>query len=106
MNSVDGTVLSIVVSLCSIKDANERLAVETQIMEFGQTPKQLFVCPHPRRCVATHSVTADENGIFSDAVELTVNNAAGTYHNAMVFYCALLHMLNPLKPTVAIWVQL
>lgn len=35
--------------LCSIADPNQRAALETQIMEFGQTPKQLFVQPHPKR---------------------------------------------------------
>jgi len=33
----------------SIKDERERRCIETQIMEFGQTPKQLFVSPHPQR---------------------------------------------------------
>ena len=31
----------------SVKDLNERTALEQQIMEFGQTPKQLFHKPHP-----------------------------------------------------------
>ncbi|ESO92986.1 hypothetical protein LOTGIDRAFT_119976, partial [Lottia gigantea] len=33
----------------SLKDLNERSSMETQIMEFGQTPRQLFVTPHPQR---------------------------------------------------------
>lgn len=33
----------------SITDAAERTSLETQIMEFGQTPKQLFKTPHPQR---------------------------------------------------------
>lgn len=32
-----------------IDDVNERNSYETQIMEFGQTPKQLFTEPHPQR---------------------------------------------------------
>jgi len=52
--------------ICSIKDASERLALETQIMEFGQTPKQLFDHPHPQRCVPTQS----ENDVISSGVEM------------------------------------
>ncbi|XP_012940404.1 protein FAN [Aplysia californica] len=37
------------VDLYSIKDEAERRSLETQIMEFGQTPKQLFKSPHPQR---------------------------------------------------------
>uniref|UniRef100_A0A3P8VSU4 Neutral sphingomyelinase activation associated factor n=1 Tax=Cynoglossus semilaevis TaxID=244447 RepID=A0A3P8VSU4_CYNSE len=33
----------------SIKDPDERIAMLTQILEFGQTPKQLFSSPHPQR---------------------------------------------------------
>ena len=33
----------------SIDDPNQRSALEAQIMEFGQTPKQLFTYPHPPR---------------------------------------------------------
>lgn len=34
---------------CSIHDQEERAATELQIREFGQTPRRLFVLPHPRR---------------------------------------------------------
>ncbi|XP_038068746.1 protein FAN-like isoform X2 [Patiria miniata] len=37
------------VDLDSIKDPNEQASVKVQIMEFGQTPKQLFTKPHPSR---------------------------------------------------------
>ncbi|EPY80289.1 protein FAN-like protein [Camelus ferus] len=33
----------------SMEDPDEKVAVLTQILEFGQTPKQLFATPHPRR---------------------------------------------------------
>ncbi|XP_061821844.1 protein FAN [Nerophis lumbriciformis] len=33
----------------SIKDADQRVAMLTQILEFGQTPTQLFTTPHPQR---------------------------------------------------------
>jgi len=71
--------LSYVLSICSIKDANDRVAVETQIMEFGQTPKQLFDYAHPQRCLPTQVVTA-ENGIMSngvDVVDSLLSDAAG-----------------------------
>ncbi|XP_045592665.1 protein FAN-like isoform X4 [Procambarus clarkii] len=37
------------VDLAAITDLNDRLALEVQITEFGQVPKQLFCRPHPRR---------------------------------------------------------
>ncbi|XP_048732353.2 protein FAN-like [Ostrea edulis] len=37
------------VDLEKIEDPNERARIEIQIMEFGQTPKQLFTKPHPPR---------------------------------------------------------
>ncbi|XP_064610940.1 LOW QUALITY PROTEIN: protein FAN-like [Liolophura sinensis] len=37
------------VDMDSIIDLNERASLEIQIMEFGQTPKQLFTTPHPQR---------------------------------------------------------
>ncbi|XP_060678616.1 protein FAN isoform X1 [Hemiscyllium ocellatum] len=33
----------------SIEDPNQKIAMLTQILEFGQTPKQLFTSPHPQR---------------------------------------------------------
>lgn len=39
----------IVTMLCSIHDQEERAATELQIREFGQTPRRLFVLPHPPR---------------------------------------------------------
>ncbi|XP_056879537.1 protein FAN-like [Takifugu flavidus] len=33
----------------SIEDPDQRIAMLTQILEFGQTPKQLFTSPHPQR---------------------------------------------------------
>ena len=72
--------------MCSIKDANDRVAVETQIMEFGQTPKQLFDHPHPQRCLPTQVVTA-ENGVISngvDVVDSLLSNAAGAF---LCFWC-------------------
>ncbi|CAH0557856.1 unnamed protein product [Brassicogethes aeneus] len=39
------------VDLESITDLNQRHALEVQIMEFGQIPKQVFKVPHPQRKV-------------------------------------------------------
>ncbi|XP_017287828.1 protein FAN [Kryptolebias marmoratus] len=33
----------------SIEDTDQRIAMLTQILEFGQTPRQLFTGPHPQR---------------------------------------------------------
>lgn len=46
------------VDLESIKDPNELKIKETQIMEFGQTPKQLFTTPHPQRKAPTSFLSA------------------------------------------------
>lgn len=37
------------VDLETIVDPAEREAYELQIMEFGQTPRQLYTIPHPQR---------------------------------------------------------
>lgn len=37
------------IDLNSIADVNQRHALEVQIMEFGQIPKQVFTVPHPQR---------------------------------------------------------
>lgn len=45
------------VDLASITDLNERHALEVQIMEFGQIPKQVFKVPHPQRILGTPITT-------------------------------------------------
>lgn len=47
------------VDLEKIQDPCERQALETQILEFGQTPRQLFTLPHPQRRVGTVPVSFD-----------------------------------------------
>lgn len=37
------------IDLKSIEDPDQKVAILTQILEFGQTPKQLFTKPHPKR---------------------------------------------------------
>uniref|UniRef100_A0A7N6BAY6 Neutral sphingomyelinase (N-SMase) activation associated factor n=1 Tax=Anabas testudineus TaxID=64144 RepID=A0A7N6BAY6_ANATE len=42
----------------SIEDPDERIAMLTQILEFGQTPTQLFTSPHPQRITPRfHNIT-------------------------------------------------
>lgn len=51
-----------VVSLCSIEDPDQRIAMLTQILEFGQTPTQLFNSPHPQRITPRfHNMTRSPN---------------------------------------------
>ncbi|XP_023573448.1 protein FAN isoform X2 [Octodon degus] len=45
------------VDLNSIEDPDEKVAMLTQILEFGQTPKQLFVTPHPQKITSRFRVT-------------------------------------------------
>ncbi|XP_033626549.1 protein FAN-like [Asterias rubens] len=49
------------VDLDSIKDLNERASVKVQIMEFGQTPKQLLTKPHPSRFASALPVARHSN---------------------------------------------
>jgi len=37
------------VDIEKVKDATERASIEAQIREFGQTPRQIFRSPHPKR---------------------------------------------------------
>lgn len=53
------------VDLGAVTDLNDRLALEVQITEFGQVPKQLFLRPHPAR---RNAVPAGV-GVASAAVE-------------------------------------
>ncbi|XP_065828267.1 protein FAN-like [Oscarella lobularis] len=48
------------VDLDRIKDPAEKAALEAQILEFGQTPKQLFTQPHPQRKTTNESLAAME----------------------------------------------
>jgi hypothetical protein len=54
----------------SIEDPDEKVAMLTQILEFGQTPKQLFVTPHPRRITSKFkalSQTSSYNASVADS---------------------------------------
>ena len=42
------------------QDPLQRASIETQILEFGQTPMQLFKSPHPRRRCAVARPLSEE----------------------------------------------
>uniref|UniRef100_A0A452J7A7 Uncharacterized protein n=1 Tax=Gopherus agassizii TaxID=38772 RepID=A0A452J7A7_9SAUR len=77
------------VDLNSIMDPNEKVALLTQILEFGQTPKQLFTTPHPRRIIpkfkslrtSSHNVSIAESPVspseesFEDLTEESITLA-------------------------------
>ena len=46
------------IDISSVKDPDERAAYETHIREFGQTPRQIFMKPHPRKGFKTEKVPA------------------------------------------------
>uniref|UniRef100_A0AAY4E125 Neutral sphingomyelinase (N-SMase) activation associated factor n=1 Tax=Denticeps clupeoides TaxID=299321 RepID=A0AAY4E125_9TELE len=67
----------------SIEDPDQKIAMLTQILEFGQTPRQLFSTPHPQRITPRYSsvstttpssselspVTPSEDSSFEDLTE-------------------------------------
>ncbi|EHB03814.1 Protein FAN [Heterocephalus glaber] len=58
------------VDLNSIEDPVEKVAMLTQILEFGQTPKQLFVTPHPQKITSKFknmSQTSSYNASIADS---------------------------------------
>ncbi|RLW13382.1 hypothetical protein DV515_00000281 [Chloebia gouldiae] len=78
------------VDLNSIMDPNEKVALLTQILEFGQTPKQLFTTPHPQRKIqklkslsrtSSHSISIAESPVspneesFEDLTEESITLA-------------------------------
>lgn len=55
----------------SIEDTDQRIAMLTQILEFGQTPTQLFTSPHPQRITPRfHNITRSPS-ISSPGSELS-----------------------------------
>ncbi|KAI7814560.1 protein FAN isoform X1 [Triplophysa rosa] len=60
----------------SIEDPDQKIAMLTQILEFGQTPRQLFTTPHPQRITqrfhnlsATSSLSSSEFSPVSPSME-------------------------------------
>lgn len=62
---------SLSVSLASIEDPDQRIAMLTQILEFGQTPKQLFTSPHPQRITPRFHNMTRSSSITSPLSELS-----------------------------------
>uniref|UniRef100_A0A671K9I4 Neutral sphingomyelinase (N-SMase) activation associated factor n=1 Tax=Sinocyclocheilus anshuiensis TaxID=1608454 RepID=A0A671K9I4_9TELE len=53
---------------CSIEDPDQKIAMLTQILEFGQTPRQLFVTPHPQRITPRfHNLSATPSSVVANA---------------------------------------
>lgn len=48
------------VDITQVSDKRERHAIECQINEFGQCPRQIFSAPHPRRLDGPNSAEAFE----------------------------------------------
>ena len=51
-----------------IEDPNERASLEAQILEFGQTPKQLFTNPHPQKLVNKTAIYLNLSVLLLSAV--------------------------------------
>lgn len=86
------------VDLDSIQDANERACMEIQIMEFGQTPKQLFKTQHPQKFLqgiprtcslvqdsAEVADTEDAQNLSDDVIKRTNSEDGTTVLNTTVF---------------------
>ena len=61
-------------------DPGQRAAFEAQILEFGQTPTQLFTSPHPQRPSTFDAVSAAgtvSNAASSDPAERIPTEASG-----------------------------
>uniref|UniRef100_A0A3B4GXQ4 Neutral sphingomyelinase activation associated factor n=1 Tax=Pundamilia nyererei TaxID=303518 RepID=A0A3B4GXQ4_9CICH len=56
---------------CDIEDTDQRIAMLTQILEFGQTPKQLFTSPHPQRITPRFQNITRSSSINSPDAELS-----------------------------------
>uniref|UniRef100_A0A8C4IGI4 Protein FAN n=1 Tax=Dicentrarchus labrax TaxID=13489 RepID=A0A8C4IGI4_DICLA len=59
----------------SIEDPDQRIAMLTQILEFGQTPKQLFTTPHPQRITPRFHNMTRSSSVNSPLSELSSEDA-------------------------------
>ena len=63
------------VDLEKILDPKEKLAVQIQVIEYGQTPKQLFKKPHPKRFSNKITEIFLENlNLQSNSIVISSNN--------------------------------
>ncbi|CAG2060317.1 unnamed protein product [Timema podura] len=73
------------VDLDSIKDLNQRHALEVQIMEFGQIPKHIFTLPHPHRLMGLPPTLATSHSCdFSESRVVVVGVKTVTIHSLSV----------------------
>ncbi|KAM4704815.1 protein FAN [Rhinophrynus dorsalis] len=62
------------VDLNSIEDPDQKIAMLTQILEFGQTPKQLFTKPHPKR------IYSDSKSVSrSSSLNMSIVDSPGSF---------------------------
>ncbi|XP_044266497.1 protein FAN-like isoform X1 [Tribolium madens] len=61
------------VDLGNIQDLNQRHALEVQIMEFGQIPKQVFKVPHPARKIGLPLLTEPHQISLTETEDLWKN---------------------------------
>lgn len=80
------------VDLDSISDLNDKHALEVQIMEFGQIPKQVFTVPHPKRKIGPQLLTEphqieQEEDILEDmwktAIDLELSASFNSHKTAV-----------------------
>ncbi|RZB38733.1 protein FAN-like [Asbolus verrucosus] len=78
------------VDLDAIADLNERHALEVQIMEFGQIPKQVFKVPHPKRKIGLPLLnepyqikSAETEDLWKNIRELEMVNSFNTHKNTV-----------------------
>ncbi|XP_041045271.1 protein FAN isoform X3 [Carcharodon carcharias] len=92
----------------SIEDPNQKIAMLTQILEFGQTPKQLFTSPHPQRimpkfqslsrgCSRSTSITelppvsSCEDSSFEDLTEESIKLAWSNINKLSIVHQQKIH---------------
>ncbi|KAI0217873.1 Protein FAN [Lamellibrachia satsuma] len=106
------------VDMDSIDEPDERAALEAQIAEFGQTPKQLFISPHPRRkglpdtCVTTPSPsecgmsTTDgksESGVATNQSAVVCDSQMAAWRTVNAPELVLVHQLHKDVVTAVKW---
>lgn len=73
------------VDVSRLADPLERESVQAQIMEFGQTPKQLFTIPHPARLPgATTASGNSSNGVITAPVVASSTEVVATMSGDLV----------------------
>lgn len=80
------------IDLDAITDLNQRHALEVQIMEFGQIPKQVFKVPHPQRKIGysiqtepyqIKEIQTNCEGIWKEATDLEFVTSFNSHKNTV-----------------------